>query len=140
MEDALEPHALFGGAMTLAIPARFADISDFRPIPDHQEARAQRGKAPKHLVQQRPPRLHKLGSRPALGGGLSHPPAPPRLPQVFADAAQDQSLIVEILVRRVLPPSLRCPPLPRVFNPRAARVPLALRAARSPPIASTRHG
>lgn len=28
---------LFGGAILLAIPERFLDISDFRPVPDNQE-------------------------------------------------------------------------------------------------------
>ena len=30
---------LYGGAVQLTIPHRFVDISDFRPIPDHQEVR-----------------------------------------------------------------------------------------------------
>lgn len=28
---------LFGGAVTMALPARFEDISQFREVPDHQE-------------------------------------------------------------------------------------------------------
>lgn len=28
---------LFGGAMSIACPARLQDISAFRPVPDHQE-------------------------------------------------------------------------------------------------------
>lgn len=31
---------LFGGAMSMAIPPRLADISDFRPVPDNQEIAA----------------------------------------------------------------------------------------------------
>lgn len=37
MEDAIEPRELFGGAIGMCLPTRFVDISDFRPIPDHQE-------------------------------------------------------------------------------------------------------
>lgn len=29
--------SLFGGAMSIVLPAGFADVSDFRPVPDHQE-------------------------------------------------------------------------------------------------------
>lgn len=53
--EALEPKDLFGGAIRMDVPARLADVSDYRPVPDNQE--------------------------------------------VFSDGAQDQSLIVEILVR-----------------------------------------
>lgn len=28
---------LFGGALSAQIPERFSDVSDFRPVPDHQE-------------------------------------------------------------------------------------------------------
>lgn len=28
---------LFGGAMAARLPACFVDVSDFRPVPDHQE-------------------------------------------------------------------------------------------------------
>ena len=31
------PRPLFGGAIELALPARFVDVSPFRQIPDHQE-------------------------------------------------------------------------------------------------------
>jgi hypothetical protein len=31
---------LFGGAMEVACPARMVDVSDFRPVPDHQEVLA----------------------------------------------------------------------------------------------------
>ncbi len=34
------PRGLFGGAITLSLPQRFLDVSDFRPVPDNQEARA----------------------------------------------------------------------------------------------------
>jgi hypothetical protein len=30
---------LYGGAITTQFPERFVDVSDFRPIPDHQEVR-----------------------------------------------------------------------------------------------------
>jgi Ran-interacting Mog1 protein len=29
--------ALFGGAANFALPDRMRDVSDFRPVPDHQE-------------------------------------------------------------------------------------------------------
>jgi Ran-interacting Mog1 protein len=29
--------ALFGGAARVMLPARMEDVSDFRPVPDHQE-------------------------------------------------------------------------------------------------------
>ncbi len=35
--EQLVQHRLFGGAIELAFPQRLADISDFRPVPDHQE-------------------------------------------------------------------------------------------------------
>lgn len=38
IDDALVTRPLYGGAAQLAFPQRFADISDFRPVPDHQEA------------------------------------------------------------------------------------------------------
>ena len=34
---------LFGGAITCRIPERYVDVSDFRPIPDHQEVYADGG-------------------------------------------------------------------------------------------------
>ncbi|KAL4457492.1 hypothetical protein ABPG75_012357 [Micractinium tetrahymenae] len=37
IDDALVERPLYGGAAQLAFPQRFADISDFRPVPDHQE-------------------------------------------------------------------------------------------------------
>lgn len=39
VDDTLVQRQLYGGAAQLAVPQRFADISDFRPIPDHQEVR-----------------------------------------------------------------------------------------------------
>lgn len=36
-EASWRPVALFGGAITANIPERFIDVSDFRPVPDHQE-------------------------------------------------------------------------------------------------------
>ncbi|KAL6764755.1 hypothetical protein V8C86DRAFT_2469535 [Haematococcus lacustris] len=35
--DAWVDRPLFGGAMLLPLPARMTDISDIRPVPDHQE-------------------------------------------------------------------------------------------------------
>eukprot|EP00951_Prasinocladus_malaysianus_P005214 scaffold37076_cov34-Prasinocladus_malaysianus.AAC.1 len=40
-EWAAEP--LFGGAMQMELPLRFNDISNFRPVPDHQEVSPQHG-------------------------------------------------------------------------------------------------
>ena len=40
VDDTLVQRPLYGGAAQLAFPQRFADISDFRPVPDHQEASA----------------------------------------------------------------------------------------------------
>lgn len=37
VDDTLVPRPLYGGAAQLSFPQRFADISDFRPVPDHQE-------------------------------------------------------------------------------------------------------
>jgi hypothetical protein len=31
---------LYGGAITTQFPERFVDVSDFRPVPDHQEVRS----------------------------------------------------------------------------------------------------
>ncbi len=31
---------LFGGAVSLSVPARLVDVSDFRPVPDNQEVLA----------------------------------------------------------------------------------------------------
>lgn len=39
MDEILIPRHLFGGAMDLSLPARFVDVSDFRPVPDNQEVR-----------------------------------------------------------------------------------------------------
>ncbi len=36
--EPLEQRPLFGGAMQISLPARMLDVSDFRPVPDHQEA------------------------------------------------------------------------------------------------------
>ena len=38
-EEQLISRAQFGGAIEIDIPARFEDVSDFRPVPDHQEVR-----------------------------------------------------------------------------------------------------
>ena len=36
-EDIMDNRKLFGGAIEAQIPSRFIDVSDFRPVPDHQE-------------------------------------------------------------------------------------------------------
>ena len=48
-DDSLQQRELYGGAMSIALPQRFVDISDFRPIPDHQEVRELR-RSPGALV------------------------------------------------------------------------------------------
>ena len=35
--EELRKQPLFGGAISIACPARFEDVSDVRPVPDHQE-------------------------------------------------------------------------------------------------------
>ena len=40
IDDTLVERPLYGGAAHLAFPQRFVDISDFRPVPDHQEVAA----------------------------------------------------------------------------------------------------
>ncbi len=37
--DELTAHYLFGGAIELSFPARLADVSTVRDVPDHQEVR-----------------------------------------------------------------------------------------------------
>ncbi|KAL4440723.1 hypothetical protein ABPG77_000432 [Micractinium sp. CCAP 211/92] len=37
IDDTLVTRPLYGGAAQIGLPQRFADISDFRPVPDHQE-------------------------------------------------------------------------------------------------------
>lgn len=36
-EEQLVARALYGGAIEMTIPMRFEDVSDFRPVPNHQE-------------------------------------------------------------------------------------------------------
>jgi hypothetical protein len=35
--ETFEARPLFGGACSIEMPERFTDVSDFRPIPSHQE-------------------------------------------------------------------------------------------------------
>ncbi|KAG1671992.1 hypothetical protein FOA52_013365 [Chlamydomonas sp. UWO 241] len=35
--EALIARDLFGGAMSMSLPSRLVDVSDYRPVPDHQE-------------------------------------------------------------------------------------------------------
>ena len=83
--EPLQLRPLFGGAAQIALPQRFADISDFRPIPDNQEVRQGRGWWRGAGSLRSGPRAPRWRTCPA------------RL-QVFADASLDQSLIVEIVV------------------------------------------
>ena len=36
-QEELVARDLFGGALVMGMPARFVDVSDFRPVPDNQE-------------------------------------------------------------------------------------------------------
>jgi hypothetical protein len=36
-QEKWRPVELYGGAITAQFPERFVDVSDFRPVPDHQE-------------------------------------------------------------------------------------------------------
>ncbi len=35
--EELLPRSLFGGAMSMGMPARFVSVDAFRPVPDNQE-------------------------------------------------------------------------------------------------------
>lgn len=37
--ETIHIRTLFGSAIALALPARFEDVSDYRPVPNHQEVR-----------------------------------------------------------------------------------------------------
>jgi hypothetical protein len=37
LDEQLITRALFGGAIEMSLPQRFVDVSDYRPVPDHQE-------------------------------------------------------------------------------------------------------
>ncbi len=82
-EEPLMKRDLFGGAIELHLPSRFMDISDFRPIPDHQEVRSLLISSLKFAVE--------------LSRSVKH--EHPKLSlQVFADGGEDQSIILEIVV------------------------------------------
>lgn len=78
---------IFGGAISVPLPSRLQDVSDFRPVPDHQEVRAVVGGLD--------------GLIDSIPLGEMHRPQPhtPPAEQIFTDAARDQSLIVEVVVR-----------------------------------------
>lgn len=40
IDNSLHAKALFGGAISIMLPTRLADVSDFRPVPDNQEVLA----------------------------------------------------------------------------------------------------
>ena len=77
LDEQLISRSLFGGAIEMEIPARFEDVSDFRPVPDHQEVRM-------CCVLVEPQRLKPYTRSANL--------------QVWTDASLDQSLILEIVV------------------------------------------
>lgn len=37
LDEQMIGRALFGGTVEMSLPQRFADVSDYRPVPDHQE-------------------------------------------------------------------------------------------------------
>lgn len=38
--EQISQRPLFGGMASMAMPSRMQDVSDFRPVPDHQEVHA----------------------------------------------------------------------------------------------------
>lgn len=50
LED-VQLHQLFGGAVEMAFPQRLIDVSDFRPVPDHQEVYADGGEDQSLIVE-----------------------------------------------------------------------------------------
>ena len=44
VDDTLVQRPLYGGAAQLSFPQRCVDISDFRPVPDHQEVICRSGR------------------------------------------------------------------------------------------------
>jgi Ran-interacting Mog1 protein len=80
---------LFGGAIELTCPQEMLDISDFRPVPDHQEVLLTHDVAEAMV-------LAEVTIFAKLACVLTEHDAVPM--QVFADGANDQSLVVEILV------------------------------------------
>ena len=91
---------LFGGAMECELPERFLDVSDFRPVPDHQEVRW-------NAVDDADVSMRAHVMNTAYGCGLARlcaGPATTRHPepraQVWAEASTDQSIIVEIVEHR----------------------------------------
>ena len=106
--------------MSIALPQRFVDISDFRPIPDHQEVRELDTGGYPWVPSSTPP------PRPPLAASTRRRPPPQKNAvqvdplQVFSDASLDQSLVVEIVVRFNLPcmPSSRRPGLAPPQPPR----------------------
>lgn len=86
--------ALFGGAIIARLPLRFLDISDLRPVPDHQEVCCS-------LCS------HSCSSSPSLPPGLQACITDAFLllsltlismTQVWADGTTDQSVVIEIAV------------------------------------------
>ena len=37
LDEQMIGRALFGGTVEMSLPQRFVDVSDYRPVPDHQE-------------------------------------------------------------------------------------------------------
>lgn len=80
---------LFGGAIELTCPQEMLDISDFRPVPDHQEVLSTYDIAEVMV-------LAEMTICAQAACALTVHDA--KRMQVFADGAKDQSLVVEILV------------------------------------------
>ena len=85
-QEELVPRELFGGALALGIPARFVDVSNFRPVPDNQEV--QISSCERFIIRYQRSKCSHL-----LCSGLAS--------QVFTYASVDQSFVVEVLVRSV---------------------------------------
>lgn len=78
LDEQMITRALYGGAIEMSLPQRFADVSDFRPVPDHQEV----GR-PSMLIP-----VHKFQKDLNVAAPM----------QVWTDATLDQSVILEIVV------------------------------------------
>ena len=87
-EQHLVCRQLFGGAIKLICPQEMLDISDFRPVPDHQEVILIHDVA---QAMKRTQKYTKCICDMCADDASCHV-------QVFADGAKDQSLVVEILV------------------------------------------
>jgi hypothetical protein len=95
-QESWRPVELYGGAIAAQFPKRYVDVSDFRPVPDHQEVGGEQ-------VQQRV-RQPEQGCFTTAGAAAAATSAVQCFSntlyylQVWADGATDQSIVVEIAV------------------------------------------